>query len=111
MENRAKFLCLVVAVLPAPVFCAGNDADASIAALESSLGGAHDLEVDEVRLTGDGVACIEYRVRDAAGNQDRGHAVVQGEQVVRSPGDGPHRFEQAWDAHCLGPHGGITTEQ
>jgi hypothetical protein len=99
---------------PAALTAAGNSTDAPIAALEASLGTTRDLEIDEVRITGNGVACIEYRVRDAAGKQSRGHAVVQGNDVLRVPAaanDDAQKFEKAWNDHCLGPHGGMTIDQ
>ena len=90
---------------------AGQQTDASIAALASSLGDAHGLEIDEVRITGDGIACIEYRLPDANGKLVRGHAVVKGKDVLRSPSDSADEFEKAWSEHCLGPRGGVTGGQ
>lgn len=103
---------LILGALVFPAWDAhAADTDASVAALESSLGDARGLEVDEVRITGDGVACIEYRLPDARGKQTRGHAVVQGKDVVRSPSGDDAKFEKAWNEHCLGPRGGLTGEQ
>jgi hypothetical protein len=109
--NALVYVCIAgVALVPAAAFAAGDATDASVAALEASLGKSQALEVDEVRITGDGVACIDYRVRDAAGRESRGHAVVQGKDVLRSPADDAQRFEKAWNEHCLGPKGGMTVE-
>ncbi len=103
----------VLAVLAATAALAAGDAtDASIRTLQASLGDVK-LEVDEVRIANDGVACIDYRTRGADGRQDRGHAVVQGNDVVRTPAPGSDakKFEEAWSRHCLGPHGGTTIAQ
>jgi hypothetical protein len=83
----------------------GADATAaSVAALKVSLGNPDGLEVDEVRVTEAGVACIDYRV-GGQGAKTLGHAVVQGKEVLKSATrDG--RFEKAWNEHCLGPRGG-----
>jgi hypothetical protein len=110
---RTMLLAAAIALAAAAALAAGNATDASVAALKASLGNPRALEVDEVRITGDGVACIEYRVVDAAGKQDRGHAVVRGNDVLRSPGAtnaDPKPFEKAWSEHCLGPKGGMTSE-
>jgi hypothetical protein len=114
MNTRTLLSIAALVLSPAALAAAENSTDASIAALEASLGSTHDLEIDEVRITGNGVACIEYRLRDAAGKQSRGHAVVQGKDVVRMPSgtnDDPEKFEKAWNDHCLGPHGGMTIDQ
>ncbi|HEV7609814.1 MAG TPA: hypothetical protein VGO61_20935 [Steroidobacteraceae bacterium] len=80
---------------------------AAIAALEANLKNTTGLEVDEVRVTGAGVACINYRVTDQ-GAKVRGYAVVQGDEVLKSSSD-DKRFEKAWSEHCLGPRGGMTS--
>lgn len=90
--------------------CEGSDATAaSVAALKGNLGNTAGLEVDEVRVTDGGVACIEYRVSNGQGGKTRGHAVVQGDEVLKSSA-GYERFEKAWNEHCLGPRGGTTVE-
>ena len=82
---------------------AGSDATAAaVAALKANLGSDAGLEIDEVRVTDTGVACIEYRV-----SESRGHAVVQNNEVLKSSSDAD-RFEKAWNQHCLGPRGGTT---
>ncbi len=73
---------------------------AAVAALKANLGSDAGLEIDEVRVTDAGVACIEYRV-----SESRGHAVVQNNEVLKSSSDAD-RFEKAWNQHCLGPRGG-----
>lgn len=83
---------------------------ASVAALEANLGNPEGLEVDEVRVTDDGVACIEYRLKNAEDDMSRGHAVVQGEEVLKSSSDAG-RFDKAWSKHCLGPRGGMNSSQ
>jgi len=104
-----------VGLLPAGALAAdarpGDKTDASVAALRSTLGDARGLEIDEVRVTDDGVACIEYRLPDAQGRLTRGHAVVRDQDVLRSPPDDGGKFEKAWTDHCLGPRGGVTSEQ
>jgi len=112
MKSLVRCCLTVLAHAPLAAVAAGNDRKIADAALEASLGAPRNVEVDEVRITGDGVACIEYRVQEA-GRQTRGHAVVQGKDVLRSPSgsNDTDRFEKAWREHCLGPHGGITSEQ
>jgi hypothetical protein len=92
-----------LAVEPAP--SASDTTSASVAALKSNLGNPKGLQIDEVRVTDDGVACIEYHV-----SKTRGHAVVQDEEVLKSPSDA-ERFDEAWNEHCLGPRGGMTSPQ
>ncbi|HEU4780504.1 MAG TPA: hypothetical protein VFS58_11535, partial [Steroidobacteraceae bacterium] len=86
----------------------GNASDttsASVAALKANLGNPAGLVIDEVRVTDNGVACIEYRV-----SKSRGHAVVQSNEVLKSSSDS-ERFDKAWNEHCLGPRGGMTSSQ
>jgi hypothetical protein len=79
----------------------------SVAALKTNLGNPAGLAIDEVRVTDAGVACIEYRLSNEQGGKSRGHAVVQGNEVLKSS-SGDERFQQAWNKHCLGPRGGTT---
>src|SRR5690242_5496250 len=100
MQTSRNTLAAVIAavVALAAALATGSATDASIATLEKTLGDTR-VEVDEVRITKDGVACIEYRARGADGRQDLGHAVVHGDDVVRSPAgpdDDPQKFEKAW---------------
>ena len=84
----------------------GTDAtDAAVDALKANLGSNADLEIEEVRVTEAGVVCIDYRVSGS-----RGHAVVQGKEVLKSSSDAD-RFEKVWNEHCLGPRGGVTNEE
>ena len=84
----------------------GTDAtDAAVDALKANLGSNSNLEIEEVRVTEAGVVCIDYRVSGS-----RGHAVVQGKEVLKSSSDAD-RFEKAWNEHCLGPRGGVTNEK
>jgi hypothetical protein len=89
-----------------------NATAAAVAALKSNLGNPPGLSVDEVRVTDDGVACIDYRLSDGVSNGEGkvpGHAVVQRDEVLKSSaGD---RFQKAWDKHCLGPRGGMTRDE
>jgi hypothetical protein len=89
----------------------GSDAtSSSVAALKANLGNPAGLEVDEVRVTAAGVACIDYRVSNGQGGKSLGHAVVQGDEILKSSSR-DERFEKAWNEHCLGPRGGITTNK
>jgi len=80
----------------------------SVAALRANLGKPAGLEVEEVRVTGAGIACIDYRVSNGQGGKSLGHAVVQGAEVLKSSTD-YERFEKSWNEHCLGPRGGTTS--
>lgn len=108
-------VALVVLLLEAGAIAAGGEPNegadataASVAALKKNLGDPAGVEIDEVRVTGDGVACIEYRVGQGA--KGRGHAVVQGDEVLKSSASYA-RFEKAWNEHCLGPRGGMTGDE
>ena len=79
---------------------------ASITALKANLGDPVGLQIDEVRVTGAGVACIDYRLKGTQGSRSLGHAVVQGDEVLKSS-SGDKLFEKAWNEHCLGPRGGM----
>jgi hypothetical protein len=84
----------------------GADATtASIATLKANLGNPAGLAIEEVRVTDAGIACIDYRVGNTQAGTSRGHAVVQGNEVVKSSSD--ERFEKLWNEHCLGPRGGL----
>ena len=115
MDTKKFLIASTVSLLPiAGAFAVDRDSRdgtevtaSSVAALKASLGNSAGLEVDEVRVTDDGVACIDYRVRNAQGAKTPGHAVVQGKEVLKSP-SGDERFEKAWTEHCLGPRGGMT---
>ena len=93
-----------------------NATAAAVAALKANLGNPPGLSVDEVRVTDDGVACIDYRLSDGVSDgvsngegKVPGHAVVQRDEVLKSSaGD---RFQKAWDEHCLGPRGGMTRDE
>jgi hypothetical protein len=82
----------------------------AIAKLEAKLGKS-EFEVDEVRVTEKGVACVDYHgVGNSSGKQ--AHAVLVGEELlISTSGDQPKKFEKAWSDHCLGPRGGATPNQ
>ena len=114
MDTLKLFVASSVAMVPLigstadPGAREGSDRTAAaVAALKGSLGDAANIEVDEVRVTEDGVACIDYRVSDNKGGTGRAHAVIRGDEVLRSD-SGNQRFEKAWSDHCLGPRGGMT---
>jgi hypothetical protein len=115
MNTSKLLIASTMAVMPMIATAAdresrkGKDATAaSVATLEASLGHPAGLEIDEVRLTDAGVACIDYRLGGQGGNR-LGHAVVRGDEVLNSA-SGDERFEKEWNEHCLGPRGGITSE-
>jgi hypothetical protein len=86
---------------------ASDRTDAAVAALKGSFEKTTRIEVEEVRVTEDGVVCIDYHMLDDPNGIGRAHAVVQGDEVLRSTTASP-RFEEAWTDHCLGPRGGMT---
>jgi hypothetical protein len=114
--STTKLVIATSAILLMAAALAANDeprdsSDAtstSIAALRANLGDVDGLEIDEVRVTGAGIACINYRVGNSQGGKSRGHAVVQRDEVLKSSADDA-RFEKAWNEHCLGPRGGMTS--
>src|SRR5687768_2333988 len=115
VNARKLLLASSLALLPLSGLLAadreqGKSADAtssSIAALKKDLGNPASLEVDEVRVTRDGVTCIDYRIGDGQGGKSLGHAVVQNGEVLKSSSK-DERFEKEWNEHCLGPRGGIS---
>ena len=116
-DEKLAIVATVVLLLEAGVIAAGPETrevpdatSASVAVLKANLGNAANVEIDEVRITEGGVACIEYRVSNGSGSKVLGHAVVQGDQVLKSPANGA-QFEKAWNDHCLGPRGGMTSDQ
>jgi hypothetical protein len=111
----ASTLALVpIALVPVSALATGLETRESesptalaVAALKTNLGESAPVEVDEVRVTSNGVACIDYRIGTAEGAKSVGHAVVQGGEVLKSSSDAK-RFEEEWNKHCLGPRGGGT---
>jgi hypothetical protein len=113
MNTKTLLIAASVTLLPVTGALAadqeGSDATAaSVAALKANLRNTGGLQIDEVRLTEAGVACINYRVNNDQGGKSRGHAVVQGDEVLKSS-TGFKQFEKAWNEHCLGPRGGNTS--
>jgi len=113
--STTKLVIATSAILLMAAALAANDeprevsdaTSASVSALKKNLGNPANLEIDEVRVTQAGIACIDYRVKGGQDSKSIGHAVVQGDEVLKnSPGD--KRFEKAWNEHCLGPRGGLT---
>jgi hypothetical protein len=115
MNTRTFLIASTVAFLPVTgALAAERDTRdgtevtaASVAALKASVGNSAGLEVDEVRVTDDGIACIDYRTSNSQGRKSPGHAIVQGNEVLKSS-SGDERFEKAWTKHCLGPRGGMS---
>ena len=104
IASTLALLVMAAAITAAPETPESEDPTTlAVAALKANLGKSTKVEVDEVRVTASGIACIEYR----AGNGQRDHAVVQGGEVLKSSADAK-RFEEEWNKHCLGPRGGAT---
>jgi hypothetical protein len=95
----------VVAILPMATALGADATAKAVAALRENLGSGVDLAVDEVRLTDAGIACINFHV---GSDQNRDHAVVHGDEVLKGSTD-EKRFDDAWSEHCLGPRGGVTS--
>jgi hypothetical protein len=85
-----------------------DETAAAVATLKQKLGSPSGMEVDNVRVTDSGVACINYRLRDSQGSMVKQHAVVKGDDVERST-FANKKFEKAWNDNCLGPRGGTTS--
>jgi len=70
--------------------------------------GETEVKVDEVRVTKDGVACIDFHgIGSTSGKA--AHAVVQGDKMLVSTNSDKNGFKDAWEKHCLGPRGGATS--
>jgi hypothetical protein len=118
MNTRKLLIASAAALLPMtavlaaePPTSASSDPTANaVATLKDKIGKRAGVEVDEVRVTDSGTACIKYRVRDNVGGTSREHAVVRGDEVERST-LGNKQFEKAWSDNCLGPRGGMTPAQ
>ncbi len=80
----------------------------AVTKLEAKLGKS-EIEVDEVRVTDNGIACIDYH--SVSNPNKRAHAVVQGERLLISTNSDANDFEKMWSDHCLGPRGGATPNQ
>jgi hypothetical protein len=80
----------------------------AVARLEAKLGES-EIKVDEVRVTDDGIACMDYHSISNPGK--RAHAVLQGEKLLISTNSDANGFEAAWNDHCLGPRGGTKPAQ
>ena len=100
--NAGKLLVASsIAMLPFTNALGADATSKAVAALKANLGSGVSIEVDEVRVTESGVACIDYR-----NDRNRDHAVVRGDEVLKASSD-EKRFEEAWTQHCLGPRGGM----
>ena len=105
----ATLLPMTAALADDPPTASGSDETAAaVATLKEKLGSPSGMEVDNVRVTDSGVACINYRLRDSQGSMNKQHAVVKGDDVERST-FGNKKFERAWNDNCLGPRGGTTS--
>jgi hypothetical protein len=67
--------------------------------LESKLPSTLGFQVEHMVITDDGVACINYRVANGNGGESHEHAVVRGDDVLRST-PGNSQFEKAWNRKC-----------
>lgn len=95
---------VVVAPLSSALAETPASSDASTTAvdtLRASLGGKGAIDVENVHMTDDGVACIDYRGPNNSGGMSKSKAVVQGDKVLRSS-VGNDRFADAWNEHCAG---------
>jgi hypothetical protein len=80
----------------------------AVARLEAKLGES-EIVVDEVRVTNDGIACMDYHT--VSNPRKQAHAVLQGDQLLISTNSDANGFEKAWSDHCLGPRGGATQNE
>lgn len=88
----------------------GPDSEIGKAAVEKlySRLGETEVKVDEVRVTQDGIACIDFHgIGSTSGKA--AHAVVQGDKMLVSTNSDKNGFQDMWDKHCLGPRGGATS--
>ncbi|HKU89685.1 MAG TPA: hypothetical protein VJP84_07815 [Steroidobacteraceae bacterium] len=88
----------------------GPDSEIGKAAVEKLYNrlGETEVKVDEVRVTQDGVACIDFHgIGSTSGKA--AHAVVQGDKMLVSTNSDKNPFEEMWKKHCLGPRGGTTS--
>ena len=113
MTSRKLICAAALALLPAATALAGSqmsgkDTDetaSAIAALKKSLPSSFGFEVDKVKVTSSGVACIDYHLDSTQGGTKVAHAVVKGDEVTRST-LGNARFEKEWEDNCYGSRGG-----
>jgi hypothetical protein len=118
MNNRKLLIALSAALLPMTATFADDRASTNatdesspaVTALKDKIGKRSAVDIDEVRVTDSGATCIKYRVSSREGSTRREHAVVQGDEVIRST-LGNHDFEKAWSDNCLGARGGTTPAQ
>ena len=116
MNTRKLLIACSATLLPmtaalaadTPPATSSDETAAAVATLKQKLGSPSGMEVDNVRVTDAGVACINYRLRDSQGSMTKQHAVVKGDDVERST-FGNKKFEKAWNDNCLGPRGGTTS--
>ena len=80
----------------------------AVSRLEAKLGES-EVKVDEVRVTDDGVACMDYHTVSNPAKQ--AHAVLKGDKLLVSTNSDVNAFEQTWKDHCLGPRGGTKPAQ
>jgi hypothetical protein len=107
MDTLKRLIASAFVVVPLSVAFAetptGSDAsEAAVEKLRATVKGG--VEVEKVRMTDSGVACIQYRGPNYAGSMTNGYAVVQGDKVHKSS-VGNKRFEEAWNEHCAGTRG------
>jgi hypothetical protein len=76
----------------------------AVVTLKSSLSSTRGFEVEDVRMTDSGVACIKYRVPNDSGGETHAQAVVEGEKVLRSTTRST-QFAKAWNSKCAGADG------
>jgi hypothetical protein len=104
--NTFRVVASLIAFAPLTAAIAGDPAPAdanaeSVAKLKSHLSNTMGFKVDDVRMTGDGVACISYRISNDYGGESHAKAVVEGEKVLRSTSR-TQDFANAWNSKCAG---------
>ena len=101
---KASIVTALLAVL-APLTCVAEEPLSAEAAgpvnvLKSSLPSTLGFEVEHVRTTDAGVACITYRVSNDKGGKSKAQAVVEGDKVLRSSARSSD-FAKAWNSKCV----------
>jgi hypothetical protein len=104
--NKPRFIAMVFAFAPMTGALAQDTAATAANAdavntLKSSLQSTTGFEVDNVRTTTAGVACISYRVSNDMGGETEAKAVVEGDKVLRSTSR-DNKFAKAWNSKCAG---------
>jgi len=103
VTSLIAFVPLAGALAAEPAMSSDANAE-SVAKLKSRLPSTLGFQVDDVRMTDEGVSCISYRVANDNGGVSSAKAVVQGEKVLRSTSRTTD-FADAWNSKCAGAGG------